>query len=71
MHSSDMTLEEFTVRLERAGMKLSPADIATLHGEIASSCRIVEEMAERNRARLASSDEPAHVFRREARHAGR
>ena len=70
MHSSDMTLEEFTVRLERAGMKLSPADIATLHGEIASSCRIVEEMAERIRARLTPADEPAHVFRRESGHGG-
>ena len=70
MHSSDMTLEDFTVRLERAGMKLSPADIATLHGEIASSCRIVEEMAERIRAGLTPADEPAHVFRRESGHGG-
>ena len=70
MHRSDMTLDEFALRLERAGLRLSPADIATLHGEIASSCRIVEEMAERIRARLTPADEPAHVFRREPRHGG-
>ena len=70
MHRSDMTLEEFTVRLERAGMKLSPADIATLHGEIASSCRIVATMAEQIRTRLTPADEPAHVFRRESGHGG-
>jgi hypothetical protein len=65
-----MTLDEFALRLERAGLRLSPADIATLHGEIASSCRIVATMAEQIRTRLTPADEPAHVFRRESRRGG-
>jgi hypothetical protein len=58
-----MTLEEFALRARRAGLKLDEAAIAMLFEEIAASCALMNQMAERVKARLAAEMEPAHVFR--------
>jgi hypothetical protein len=63
MDGRTMTLEEFALRARRAGLKLDAAAVAMLHEEIAASCRLMDEMAERVKARLATASEPAHVFR--------
>jgi hypothetical protein len=76
MTSTELTLAEFARHLERAGLRLGPGDMATLYGEIAASCQIVGEMAERVRARLEAArlpvdgplPEPAHIFSREPDH---
>ncbi len=65
MDDPDITLEEFTDIVRRAGLQLSPDDMAMLFGEIATSCTIVRQMTDRIRARLAATSEPAHVFSRE------
>jgi hypothetical protein len=58
-----MSLEEFTLRARRAVLELDAAAIAMLFEEIAASCALMDEMAERVKARLAAASEPAHVFR--------
>jgi hypothetical protein len=58
-----MNLEEFALRARHAGLKLDEAAIAMLFAEIAASCALMGEMAERVKARLAPTSEPAHVFR--------
>jgi hypothetical protein len=58
-----MTLEEFALRARRAGLKLDEAAIAMLFEEIAASCALMDQMAERVKVRLAAETEPAHVFR--------
>jgi hypothetical protein len=63
MDGGTMSLEEFALRARRAGLKLDEAAITMLFAEIATSCALMGEMAERVKARLASTSEPAHVFR--------
>jgi hypothetical protein len=63
MEGGTMSLEEFALRARRAGLKLDEAAIAMLFAEIAPSCALMVEMAERVKARLAPASEPAHVFR--------
>jgi hypothetical protein len=58
-----MSLEEFSLRARRAGLELDAAAIAMLFEEIAASCALMDEMAERVKARLAAASEPAHIFR--------
>ncbi|MBV8654020.1 MAG: hypothetical protein JO255_21350 [Alphaproteobacteria bacterium] len=72
MDDPRITLEEFTGIVHRAGLRLSPDDVAMLFGEIAASCAVVRQMTGRIRARLAAASEataePAHVFSREPGH---
>jgi hypothetical protein len=63
MGGRTMSLEEFSLRARRAGLELDAAAIAMLFEEIAASCALMDEMAERVKARLAAASEPAHVFR--------
>jgi hypothetical protein len=63
MGGGTMSLEEFTQRARRAGLELDAATVAMLFEEIGASCALMDEMAERIRARLAVASEPAHVFR--------
>ena len=63
MDSGTMTLEEFTLRARRAGLALDDQAIAMLFDEIAASCALMGEMAERVKARLSPASEPAHLFR--------
>jgi hypothetical protein len=67
-----ITLEEFAGIVHRAGLRLSPGDVAMLFGEIAASCTVVRQMTDRIRTRLAAAPaataEPAHVFSREPGH---
>jgi hypothetical protein len=63
MTGGTMTLEEFTLRARRAGLELDAETIAMLFEEIAASCALMGEMAERVEARLAPASEPAHLFR--------
>jgi hypothetical protein len=65
LDDSDITLEEFTGIVRRAGLRLSPEDVTMLFSEIAASCAIVRQMTDRVRARLAAPSEPAHIFSRE------
>jgi hypothetical protein len=73
MGGGTMSLEEFTQRARRGGLELDAATIAMLFEEIAASCALMDEMAERVKARLAAASEPAHVFRPvdEANHGAR
>ncbi|HEX3501679.1 MAG TPA: hypothetical protein VHT04_20375 [Stellaceae bacterium] len=63
MYGATMSPEEFAQRARRAGLKLDDAAVAMLFEEIAASCALMGEMAERVKARLAPASEPAHVFR--------
>ena len=63
MPGGTMTLQEFALRARRAGLELDDEAIAMLLEEIAASCALMDEMAERVKARLASTSEPAHLFR--------
>jgi hypothetical protein len=63
LDGGSMTLEAFALRARHAGLKLDEAAIAMLFEEIAASCALMDEMAERVKARLAAATEPAHVFR--------
>jgi hypothetical protein len=58
-----MTLEEFRLRARRAGLELDAAEIEMLFQEIAASCALMNDMAERVKARLSPASEPAHLFR--------
>ena len=58
-----MTLEEFTLRARRAGLELDLEEIEMLYQEIAASCALMNDMAERVKARLSPASEPAHLFR--------
>jgi hypothetical protein len=60
----EITLEQFTAIVRRAGLRLSSGDIAMLFGEVAGSCAIVRGMTDRIRARLSPETEPAHLFNR-------
>jgi hypothetical protein len=62
MDGGTMSLEEFTLRARHAGLKLDDAAIAMLFEEIAASCALMREMAERVKARLNPAMEPAHIF---------
>jgi hypothetical protein len=68
LDARDLTVEEFALRMRRAGLVLSPADMTALFDEIAESCGIVSEMAEHIRTRLAPEHEPANTFRRAPDH---
>jgi hypothetical protein len=57
-----MTLEEFRLRARRAGLELDAAEIEMLFQEIAASCALMSDMAERVKARLSPASEPAHLF---------
>jgi hypothetical protein len=63
MQPTIMTLEEFRLRARRAGLELDAAEIDTLFREIAASCALMNDMAERVKARLSAASEPAHLFR--------
>jgi hypothetical protein len=63
MNGGTMDLQEFTQRARRAGLDLDDEAIAMLFEEIAASCALMGEMAERVKARLATASEPAHLFR--------
>ena len=71
----NITLEEFTDIVRRAGLRLSADDTAMLFGEVAVSCAVVRGMTDRIRRRLAAAGEaaaePAHVFSRERGHDAR
>jgi hypothetical protein len=71
VHDLKMTLEKFTDIARRAGLRLSPDDMAMLFGEIAGSCTVVREMTDRIRVRLSATTEPAHLFTREPGHGER
>jgi hypothetical protein len=58
-----MTLGEFTLRARRAGLELDVEEIEMLYQEIAPSCALMNDMAERVKARLSPVSEPAHLFR--------
>jgi hypothetical protein len=58
-----MNLQEFALRARRAGLELDAEAVAMLFEEIAASCALMGEMAERVKARLAPASEPAHLFR--------
>jgi hypothetical protein len=62
MDGGTMDLQEFTLRARRAGLELDAEAIAMLFEEIAASCALMGEMAERVKARLAPASEPAHLF---------
>ena len=62
MAGGSMSLEEFTLRARRAGLALDDQAITMLFEEIAASCALMGEMAERVKARLAPASEPAHLF---------
>lgn len=66
LSNQEMTLEEFTRLIRRAGVELSAADTSMLFDEIAASCRVAHEMTERIASRLSRGSEPAHIFHREA-----
>ena len=68
MGEQELTAEVFAALMRRAGVKLSPADMAALYDEIAPSCRLVGEMAEHVRTLLAPEQEPTHIFRRGGDH---
>jgi hypothetical protein len=54
------TLEDFTARMRRAGLRLTDAQIAELHG----AWGYVEEMAARNRTPPPPREaEPSHTFK--------
>ena len=63
MQPETMTLEEFRLRARRAGLELDADEIDTLYQEIAASCALMYDMAERVKARLSPASEPAHLFR--------
>jgi hypothetical protein len=63
MQPGTMTLEEFRLRARRAGLELDAAEIDMLFQEIAASCALMSDMAERVKARLSPASEPAHLFR--------
>jgi hypothetical protein len=63
MQPGTMTLEEFRLRAGRAGLELDAAEIDMLFQEIAASCALMSDMAERVKARLSPASEPAHLFR--------
>ncbi len=58
-----MTAEEFALLARRAGLELDAEETDALFREIAASCALMSEMAERVKARLAQASEPAHLFR--------
>jgi len=66
MERTTMTLDEFTLLAQRAGLELSAAELQELFGEIAVSCALMGEMADRVKSLLSPASEPAHVFRRDA-----
>ncbi len=57
-----MTPQEFALLARRAGLELTAQEIDALFQEIAASCALMGEMAERVKARLAPASEPAHRF---------
>jgi hypothetical protein len=57
-----MNLQEFALRARRAGLELDAEAVAMLFEEIAASCALMGEMAERVKARLSPASEPAHLF---------
>lgn len=57
-----MTLDEFRLRARRAGLELDAHEIDMLFEEIAASCALMSEMAERVKTRLSPASEPAHIF---------
>jgi hypothetical protein len=63
MPGGTMTLQEFALRARRAGLELDDEAVAMLFEEIAASCALMGEMAERVKTRLAPAIEPAHLFR--------
>lgn len=63
VQTGTMTLEEFRLRARRAGLELDAHEIDTLFEEIAASCALMSEMAERVKTRLSPASEPAHIFR--------
>lgn len=63
MDGTTMTLEEFTLLARHAALELSTAELHELFDEIGRSCALMNEMADRVKARLSAASEPAHVFR--------
>jgi hypothetical protein len=63
MQAETLTLEEFKLRARRAGLELDAREIDMLFEEIATSCALMSEMAERVKTRLSPASEPAHIFR--------
>ena len=63
MEPQTMTLGEFALRARRAGLELDAKEIEMLYQEIAASCALMNDMAERVKARLSPASEPAHLFR--------
>jgi hypothetical protein len=57
-----MTPQEFALLARRAGLELTAEEIDALFEEIAASCALMSEMAERVKARLGTASEPAHLF---------
>jgi hypothetical protein len=63
VQTGTMTLDEFRQRARRAGLELDEHEIDMLFEEIAASCALMSEMAERVKTRLSPASEPAHIFR--------
>lgn len=62
IETKTMTPAEFTLLARRAGLELTPDEVAMLFEEIGVSCALMSDMAERVKARLSPASEPAHLF---------